>query len=711
MPEGKPAGSSIRFGVFEVDLEAGELRKRGLRIKLPDQPFQVLAMLLERPGQVVTRDDLQGRLWAADTFVDFDRGLNKAINRLREALGDVADDPRFIETLPKRGYRFIMLLETGQPSDVEVGAVQPPTRTSAADSATDVELEPTVHAVGMAGVRKKLLWGIVLLAPTLALLTLLYFRSGPGSEQLIRSSLLPPPSTSFLPYNFAVSPDGTRLAFAAADADGKHMLWVRALSGTAAQQLTGTEGASFPFWSPDNRQIGFFADSKLKAVDIAGGAMRVLSEAPRPRGGTWNSDGLIVFAPDLTGPLYRISAAGGASTQITGISGAATWPLFLPDGKHFLFSLRSRPGASAGNGIFAGSLDSDDPKAISSEIAGNVAFASNQLLFVRGGTLAAQPFDASRLRAIGPSVPIAERDLETEPVFSRSGFSISQTGVLVFQSSADFGSHLTWIDPSGKELGQVPHIGFREPSLSLDGRLLAVSCDEQHDGRRDICVYDLARGVSTRLTDGGADQYPLWSPDGREITYRSSDGKSSHIYQVAADGSNPPRLLPQARGVPTSWSPDAHLLSMGVDSGNVSVLVFSASDHQTTSLGRGSEGQFSPDGQWIVHGGPSGIVVRPFPGPGAHIQISNLGAQPRWSRDGGQIFYIAPDKKLMAVNFDPTKKGISAPRALFQTRIIATGLAGFQYDIALDGRFLINSLPSSSSPLTLLTGWTSLLKR
>jgi eukaryotic-like serine/threonine-protein kinase len=711
MPEGNPAGSSIRFGVFEVDLEAGELRKRGLRIKLPDQPFQVLAMLLERPGQVVTRDELQGRLWAADTFVDFDRGLNKAMNRLREALGDVADDPRFIETLPKRGYRFIMALETGKLSAVEVGVAQPLTQTSVADSAMDVGLKPAVHSVALAGLGKKLLWGIVLLAAGLAFLTLPYFRSKPGSEELMRSSLLPPPNTSFLPYNFAVSPDGTRLVFAAVDADGKNMLWVRALSGTAAQQLTGTEGASLPFWSPDNRQIGFFADSKLKAVDIAGGAMRVLSESPIPRGGTWNSDGLIVFAPDITGPLYRVSATGGVSTQVTGISGAASWPFFLPDGKHFLFSLRSAPGASAGSGIFAGSLDSDDLKAISSEGVGNVAFASNQLFFVRDGTLAAQPFDPSRLRTIGPSVPIAERELETEPVFSRSGFSISQTGVLVFQSSSDFGSHLTWIDPLGKELGLVPHVGFREPSLSPDGRLLAVSCDEQHNGKRDICVLELARGVLTRLTDGGADKYPVWSRDGRVTTYSSSDGKSSHIYQVAADGSNPPRLLPKARGVPTGWSPDAHLLSMGVDGGNVSVLVFSASDYQTTSLGRGSEGQFSPDGQWIVHGGPSGIVVLPFPGPGAHIQISNAGAQPRWSRNGGQIFYIAPDKKLMAVNVDPTKKGISAPRALFQTRIIATGLAGFQYDIALDGRFLINSLPSSSSPLTLVTGWTSLLKR
>ena len=274
------------------------------------------------------------------------------------------------------------------------------------------------------------------------LLAVVYFRRPPPeAARVLRSSLLPPPNFSFEPYNFTVSPDGTRLAFVAVGPDGTNTLWVRALSAPEAQQLNGTEWASFPFWSPDSRRVGFFAQDKLKTVDITGGAIEILCEAPIGRGGTWSRDGTIIFAPSIAGPLYRISASGAVPTPVTRIprpgSGQShRWPSFLPDGKHFLYFVDfSAPEDPQRNGIYVGSLDSGEPKLISPELSGNVAYASGNLLYVRNTSLIAQPFSLDRLETSGPPVAIAQQEVEKEPNFSQSGFSASENGVLIFQSA------------------------------------------------------------------------------------------------------------------------------------------------------------------------------------------------------------------------------------------------------------------------------------
>jgi hypothetical protein len=302
-------------------------------------------------------------------------------------------------------------------------------------------------------------------------MALAYSRRGlPQPTQAVRASLLPPPNFSFEQYNFAVSPGGTHLAFVAVAPDGKDTLWVRALSAPAAQQLNGTESAMFPFWSPDSRRIGFFAEGKLKTVDIAGGAVEILCDASIGRGGTWNHDGTIVFAPAVAGPLYRVPASGGVPTPATetarqGSSQAHRWPLFLPDGKHFLYSVDwSAPEDTQGNGIYVGSLDSG-PKLVSSELLGTVAYASGNLLYVREGSLMAQPFSVDRLETVGAPVAIAQQELEKDANFSQSGFSASEN-VLVFQSAADSSARLVWFDSSGKELEQIPEVGYSHPDLS-----------------------------------------------------------------------------------------------------------------------------------------------------------------------------------------------------------------------------------------------------
>jgi serine/threonine protein kinase/Tol biopolymer transport system component len=506
----------------------------------------------------------------------------------------------------------------------------------------------------------------------------------PQSTQAMRASLLPPPTFSFEPYNFAVSPEGTRLAFVAVAPDGKDTLWVRALSGSGAQQLNGTEWAMYPFWSPDSRRIGFFAEGKLKTVDIAGGAVEILCQAPVGRGGTWNRDGTIVFAPFIVGPLYRIPASGGMPTPVTKLTRQGTgqghrWPFFLPDGKHFFYFVDwSAPEDPQGNGIYVGSLDSEEPKLISSELSGTVIYASGDLLYVRDHSLMAQPFSLDRLETTGPPVPIAQQELQKDMGFSQSGFSVSQNGVLLFESLADAPSRLVWFDSSGKELEQLSEGGYRDPRISPDGRFLAVASDDEHNGRYYVRIYDLARGMSTRVSDTVILQTPIWSRDGKRITYTTVSADT--IEEIASDGSGPAQvLLKGAYIIANDWSSDGHLVFMDFGKGLVHLGVYSASDRHVTQLpGWTAEGEFSPDGKWIAYQmgevgrGKADVFVQPFPGPGGRVQISNAGgAQPRWSRDGRQIFYIQPDRKLMAVNFDPRTGSASAPRMLFRTRIIA----------------------------------------
>jgi eukaryotic-like serine/threonine-protein kinase len=563
----------------------------------------------------------------------------------------------------------------------------------------------------------------ICLLAILALATALWLRPA-VSLQPIRASLLPPPNSSFLPYNFAVSPDGRQLAFVGLGPDGKTTLWVRALSGSGAQQLNGTEGASFPFWSPDSRQIGFSADRRLKTVDVASSAVQVLCDSYFAWGGSWNRGGTIVFGPTLRGPLQSVSASGGIPTPVTKIMRPDSvqtdrWPSFLPDSKHFLYFSDWRSTADRReNGIYVGSLDAGEGKLISLEVKGNVVFASGHLLYVRGRMLMAQPFDADRLETSGPAVPLTGEELEERTSFWIFGFSASQNGVLVFQSAADSASRLVWYDQNGKELSQFPQVGYKDPDLSPDGRFLVVSSDDEHNGKHFLRVFDLQRGTSTRLTDTGDEHYPLWSRDGKRIAYRSG-GVTNETYEVPADGSGPPKILLKAdfHAGPQDWSPDGRLLFMTVTGHNAfpSLGIYSPSDQKVDPfVVDGAEAKLSPDGKWIAYNGPgSGILVERFPGHGGRIQVSaGLGTQPRWSHDGRQVFFIQPDRKLTAVSFDPNTGTAGPPRVLFQTRIAAERVAQWQYTVAPDGRFLINTLPANTaSPLTLITGWDVALRQ
>jgi eukaryotic-like serine/threonine-protein kinase len=692
-PDYTGAEMRIRFDTFEADLRSGELWKQGLKVRLGEQPFSVLALLLAQPGEVVTRDELQKKLWPRDTFVDFDRGLNKAINRLRDALGDSADVPRFIETLPKRGYRFIGTLNPSAPATEAAPSSEPPASRSQPWLAWGIAV--AVLAIVAA-------WGLTRNAPT---------QADPGP--LIRSSILPPPQMKFVPHSLALSRDGTHLAFVAEAADGSRSLWVRAMSATAATAIAGTEGASLPFWSADMRHVGFFADRKLKVVDVAGGVIRVIADARRASGGTWNTADVIVFAPDVNGPLYRVSAAGGTPAMVSQVAENEAirghrWPVFLPDGRHFLYTALSIASTSDNAPeLRVGSLETFESSRIDWEGSRSVAYALDHLVYVRGGRLYAQPFDRSALRTVGPAAPITGADVSVSPAFFRSELAVSTSGVLVFQSSADLPSQLIWLDVHGQEQGPLlPAMKYHGPAVSPDGRLLAGACEGPRSGTLAICVFDLERAVASRITEGTYDRYPVWSPDGREIAYASGTG----IFRVPANGSGSPQFV-SSRGIPTGWLPDGRILSFGSQRGVVSLALSSPVTHEVTELGPGAEAQLSPDATWLAWVARDGLVVQRFGDPAARVTITGDGAaQPRWSRDGRQLFYISTDKKLVAVDFDAATVTAGVPRILAQTRIIGAGLIGFQYDVARDGRFILNALTSDPAPLTLMSGWASELK-
>jgi len=695
----------FRFGVFEVDAATGELRKQGLRIRLQEQPSQLLLMLLERAGEVVGREEICRKLWPPDTFVDFDQSVGTALRKLRQALSDDAETPHYIETIPKHGFRFVAAVE----------------RISATNSPPAPETKPEPHRA-----QGPILWWAAFAATCVLSVYvgwMMHTRPSAGdgqqSRRSTRSSILPPSSWYFEHSSFSVSPDGTRLAFVAFGPEGNDKLWLRTLSASDAHQIDGTEGALLPFWSPDSRQIGFFAAGKLAIVDLDSGAVRVVCEAPFGRGGgTWGRDGTIVFSPFVDGPLYRVEERGGAAVPVTRIAEPGPgrrhmWPSFLPDGRHFLYSESRAPNDPQGESIYVGSLDGSSPKLIASKTSGNTEYAAGNLVYGQDHILWAHPFDLHRLEFSGSPTALTSQELDQELSFSHAEFSVSAYGVLVFQSLSDSSAKLAWFDTSGKELGQIGGTGYSDPRLSPDGRFLAFSSDDERNGKSVIRVLDFTRGISTRLTDGGNEGSPAWSPDSKRITYRTIDA----LTEVPVDSSGPAQILLKGEALlgHMDWSMDGHLVFTVFSGGSPALKVYSTADRQATSFAIGAEARFSPDGKWIAYVGPlsapdsDAIFIAPFRGPGEHIRVSSgSGAQPNWAHDGRRLFYVAPDRKLMMVEFDPGAKSVAAPRVLFQSRIIAPSFSDTQYAVSRDDHFLINSYPANSSPpLTLITGWTT----
>jgi serine/threonine protein kinase len=577
----------------------------------------------------------------------------------------------------------------------------------------------------------------------LGLLALLPFaiahlRGAPTEQRVLRLSLLPPEKvnmTQIVPA-MAVSPNGRLVSFVATS-EGQTFLWLRSLDSLSAQALPGTEGASGaspPFWSPDSRFIGFFAGGKLKKIEASGAPPQTLCNAAvESRGGTWNRDGVIVFALDPFGPLHRVSAAGGEPIPVTALDQSRLetshrWPYFLPDGRHFLYFVRSSQAESGG--IFVGSLAGKDTKRLLPTTL-NAAYAPpGFLLFLRNETLLAQRFDADQLQLTGEPFPVAER-VAFNPALGRGAFSVSENGVLAYRSGSGQINQPLWFDRGGKQIGSLGAAGlYLTLWLSPDERRVAVDRSDPQTGTNDIWLFDLLRGIPSRFTtDPANDSNPLWSPDGSRIVFTSNREGVRNLYQkIASGGGNEEVLLKSSQeNVPDDWSSDGQLIVYQTlnpkTKWDLWVLQMSG-DRQSFPFLQTEfnerEAQFSPDGKWIAYtsdeSGAPEVYVQTFPASGARWRVSTDGGrQPRWRRDGRELFYITADGKLMAV---AVKLGATfeaaVPQTLFGTRVLTLTNFRNQYAVTADGqRFLINSTieETNANPISVVVNWTADLKQ
>ncbi|MEE8608080.1 MAG: winged helix-turn-helix domain-containing protein [Nitrospiraceae bacterium] len=711
MEESNRSVRGVCFGVFEVDLRSGELRKQGLKIKLQGQPIQILALLLERPGELVTREELREKLWPTDTFVDFEHGLNAAVKKLRAALEDSADNSRFVETLHRRGYRFIApVTALGESASARIRA----------DIPASARLSATAYRVLIAAL------GVV------ALLGLYAFRgpwrtSNPNAigVGVMRFAItLPVDQVLRGTPALALSPDGRQLVYSVQRGD-VWQLYVRSIDQMQAMPIPGTEGAMRPFFSPDGEWVGFFAGGKLKKILLRGGKPISLCDARIGRA-SWGSKDTIIFSPHSGSGLWRVPAAGGKCEVVTTPDAGEhesshTFPEFLPDGNTVLFAISGTPESK----IAVLSLDTGEKKILVDRGSHPRYAPSGHLVYAlaSSGSLLAVPYDPRRREGRGTPVPIILESVLTNPDSRAAQYAISKNGTLVYVPGhhALMDNTLVWIDRHG---AAEPIAGLSGPirwgtRLSPDGQRLALSMWGEN---ADVWIYELSRGTLSRLTSGpGTDAFPVWSPDGNSVVF----ARHRQIFLMRADGSAPEQLLATSlhHTITDSWSPDGKAIAyQDLDpetDWDIWILPMEGNREPRPFVRtpfRDFNPMFSPDGRWIAYtsneSGRREVYVRPFPAADRKWQISTAsGVDPFWSLDGRELFYregvphSGRDKMMVvAVETDPIFRPGKA-RVLFEVEGHYEG----PYAITPDGqRFLMmgrGEQKASPTQLNVVINW------
>jgi Tol biopolymer transport system component/DNA-binding winged helix-turn-helix (wHTH) protein len=673
----------VRFGPFTVDFSTSEVQKHGVRVRMPEQPLRILQTLLQQPGELVSREELRERLWASDTFVDFEHGLNAAVAKLRVALNDSAEQPLYVETVARKGYRFIAPLA---PASV---TSRPPAPIPQAEPAT----------------AKK--WAVpawITLGLFVAVLTLSFWvwrkpRIG-AARPLLQVDLDIGDEVS----QPAVSPDGVRIVFSTNEG-----LAVRRLDDTTITLLKNTQGASLPFFSPDGRWVGFFAGRKLMKIAIDGGALVTLCDAPLGGGGSWSEDHTIIASLNSTGGLWRIPDSGGSPQPFTEVNkgGRATnhrLPHVLPHGRGTLFI--------AGDGRAEGVLQVQPPgggpaKTIVEGSAGGRYLTSGYLVYYQHGALFAAAMDLTRLELTGPAAPLVE-GVSLNP-FRGADFDVSSSGTLVYRRSVAGGKReVVWLDSSGarESVGLEP-AGYMTPRLSPDGKRIALVVDSA--GQVDLWIYQLDIRKISRLTFDAEGKFcPVWTPDGEFLLFSSKGG----LAWIRSDGGGKVDRLPpsDSNAAPWSISRDGKWLTFhrnepktGTDIWIVSLERFSGALRlgQPRSLvrepGIQAAPSISPDGRWLVHtsdeSGQSELYVIPFspegPERNGRWQVSNERIMsPQWCRNCKAIFYRGgSDRKVKVLTYTVNGNTFvpGKPRIWSEQPVAEIGhLPGF--DVAPDGR-------------------------
>ncbi len=591
--------------------------------------------------------------------------------------------------------------------------------------------------------RPRLAWAAIALVAMLtggALASLLQPR--PPPPPVVEFEVTPPPETRFYldperPGAATVSPDGGAIAFTA-EAKGKYQLYIRQLDSAAGRAVPGTEGAQYPFWSPDSRWVGFFDGSRIKKVQAIGGVGSpvTICEVQEMKGASWGSSGFIVFAPSAGDVLERVSDAGGTPAPVTVFGhelneDSHRHPRFLPDGRHFLYLARVNSGTPE-NGVMVGSLDGGPGKLLLRSPAA-AEYASGYLLFLRDAALMAQPFDPGRLELTGEAVPVADGIRVVSMGTAQAVFTASDNGVLAYQiGDIAAARQLVWHDREGRVMGPLGDAAtYWDVAVAPGGRETAVTISEgsRGAGSADVWTYDLRRGVRTRLTFDPHDESGLvWSPDGRTLVFSSNREGPYDLYAITVGGTQPERLLYASDGAkfPCSISPDGRFLLFAEDHERTGIdLMLLPLEGEPkprpfiTSDFNQPHGVFSPDGRWVAYAsnesGHMEVYVTPFPGPGRKWQISTQGGSwPQWRDDGRELYYRAPVGTIFRVSVETRGESllVGTPQSL--EFAVTTDGSSARYSAAADGSRFLSIDPVTSEvqpPLTVVLNWTARLSR
>jgi eukaryotic-like serine/threonine-protein kinase len=560
-----------------------------------------------------------------------------------------------------------------------------------------------------------------------------------GSSRTIRLEAAAPAGTR-LERGLALSPDGSAIAFAARDAQGQTAVWIRSLDALEARRLPGTEGGRLPFWSPDGRSVGFFASRQLLAVDLVSGAPRRIAktdqDADNARGGTWSKGGTIVFAPTFTGLLLRVPADGSRppapATKLDEGEGTQRFPHFLPDGRHFLFYASPGSGIEPGE-LRLGELGSLETRRLVEASSTAVYVPTGHLVFARGSTMLARPFDTTRLEFVGEPVPIGIEIPTGSSVSGLRSISASRDGTLAYRADPSSATDLVWVDREGHVQGTLGEPGSWRlaPRISPDGRRVlfgAYGAGSVNAGN--LWLLDAKRGVGTPLTfDASDDSFAIWSPDGRRVAFeraKSQDAFGLYLLSVDAPQDVKELVAPERSGYlePDCWTPDgtrvlftrkgtaatgSDILIVGVDGGAEPQAWLATPFNELHA-------DVSSDGRWVAYasdiGGSFNVYVKPLAGAGTPWQVSTAGGtSPRWSPRGDELFYRSPANEIMAapVSVSGGRFSTGTPVSLF-----AAGITDEQrdYDVTPDGKRFVLARPADTAdaPLVVVLGFDRTLR-
>lgn len=610
---------------------------------------------------------------------------------------------------------------------------------TASDVKHELAWRPRESAVPAASRPKAWLWiAAGLLAGAGLVWSIEHFGRTRDEPRPMRLAINPPPEAE-LRGNFAISPDGRLLVFSAHFA-GRDALWLRALNSQAARELPGTEGAAEPFWSPDSGSIAFFVAGKLKRVEVNGGSPTVICDVGQGRGGSWSTTGTIIFNSVNDGPILRVPAVGGTPVPVTQVDtvhqeNSHRWPFFLPDGRHFLYYVRSANLGSGpgGQGVYISSIDKPQEKALLISSQTNAVYSSSEaggssyLLWVKEENLMAQRFDAGSVRLLGEAAPVAERvDFSIPGRFAN--LSVSNDGTLVYRGASARLYQLTWMDRSGRPTGTIgAPDSYQGVRISPDGTRIAVT--RIVHGISNLALIEAARGIATPLaSDIFGD---VWSPDGEMVAYSTSPGGSPNIYSQPVRGRGERERLTNSHSSQDvhDWSSDGRFLLYEENVNDPSapagsdlwILPLTGNRQPFPYLQtpwRETASQFSPDGRWIAYTsdeqGLDEIYVQSFPVGRGKWQISSHGGDyPRWRRDGKELYYVGPDGGLKAVTVRSSPAGLDfgAPVSLFRIAVPPRNGPAYPFDIAPDGRFLMlaPAAEQGDSALMVALHWQSQL--